>query len=63
MASSPQSGCAVDVGVGVVIVVSVSVNADVDVDVDVDVEVDATILICPIVENNYNETNFHSLAK
>jgi len=61
MASSPQSGCAVDVGVGVVNVVSVSVNADVDVDVDV--EVDATILICPIVENNYNETNFHSLAK
>lgn len=27
------------------------------------VVVDATILICPIVENNYNETNFHSLAK
>jgi len=23
----------------------------------------STILICPIVENNYNETNFHSLAE
>lgn len=48
------------------VAVATSSAADADfavVVVVVVVVVDATILICPIVENNYNETNFHSLAK
>lgn len=44
--------------------VAVATSSAVDADfAAVAVVVDATILICPIVENNYNETNFHSLAK
>lgn len=44
--------------------VAVATSSAVDADFAVvAVVVDATILICPIVENNYNETNFHSLAK
>lgn len=49
-----HSDCAVAVAAGSAVDANLAVVA---------VVVDATILICPIVENNYNETNFHSLAK
>lgn len=44
-------------------VAAAAASASVAVAVAASASVDATILICPIVENNYNETNFHSLAE
>lgn len=43
--------------------VAVAAAASVAVSASASASADATILICPIVENNYNETNFHSLAE